>query len=255
MSLTFKEFTDFVTDVTANTHDIITNAYKADVQNFNYKEDLTIVTAIDLQIEQFIRNRIVERFSKHNIIGEEFEDYINSGANYWIIDPIDGTLSFARKVPLFGTMIGFMANDNPLYGCLHLPKLDNKLLTGDNENCFLDGKKLKSPPFTSWKDALVLTTDENRVSNSSYSENWQKLKKLDATFRTWGDCFGYYLLCIGEADLMFDIDLKPYDILPLLPILYGAGLSVLDLSEHRNYSTVIACKKELEDDIKEMFLD
>jgi fructose-1,6-bisphosphatase/inositol monophosphatase family enzyme len=60
-------------------------------------------------------------------------------------------------------------------------------------------------------------------------------------------------MCIGKADIMLDIDLKPYDILPLLPIVNGAGLLVIDISMKKNYSSVVVCKPELEGEMKKLF--
>ena len=42
-------------------------------------------------------------------------------------------------------------------------------------------------------------------------------------FRTWGDCYGYYLLASGKADIMLDLDMKIWDIMPLIPIIQGAN--------------------------------
>ena len=56
-----------------------------------------------------------------------------------------------------------------------------------------------------------------------------------------------------SADVMFDIDLKPYDILPVLPILSGSGMKVLDLSEKSDYTTIVACKPEILSTINEIF--
>ena len=98
-----------------------------------------------------------------------------------------------------------------------------------------------------------MTTDERRISKSRFYDNWLSLKELNAMCRTWGDCYGYYLLCTGHADVMFDIDLKPYDILPILPILLGSGIKILDLSEELDYTTIVACKPEILSTINEIF--
>ena len=71
-----------------------------------------------------------------------------------------------------------------------------------------------------------------------------------ATCRTWGDCYGYYLLCIGIADVMVDIDMKSHDIVPLIPILKGAGIELIELSRNDNLISVIAFKSEITEEIK-----
>ena len=147
----------------------------------------------------------------------------------------------------------FLDKGFPKYGSIQFPCLNNELLTGDSSKCYLNNNLLKRKNFSSWEKSLILTTDENRISRSRFYENWSRLKELNGMCRTWGDCYGYYLLCTGLADVMFDIDLKPYDILPVLPILMGSGIKILDLSEKSDYTTIVACKPEILSTITEIF--
>ena len=251
--LTFDEFITFVEEVTIKTSEDINNFFDLNIGNSRFKGDRSIVTDADICAETFIRKQISSKFCNHNIVGEELSDKsLNSDAK-WIVDPIDGTYNFAKGVPIFGTLIGFLYNELPTYGSLRLPKLGNDFIVGDNNLSFLNGKKLTTTPFKGWNDALILTTDEVRIFNSKISDQWQKLKKTGADFRSWGDCFGYFLVCQGKADAMFDLDLKPYDILPLIPILIGAGVAIIDLSEEQNYSSIIACKPEIKAKMQEDF--
>lgn len=254
MKPTFSEFYEFVSDLTFETSKSLFEQFNSDKLIQNRKEDGTLVTEADFNCETFIRKQIRKRYSNHGIIGEEFNDENRNVKYKWIIDPIDGTFSFAHKIPFFGTLIGFLENNKPIYGSLRMPLINNDFLSGDNEKCFLNDKLVRNVPYDGWKNSLVLTTDEVRVNDSPFNESWNFLKSTGASFRTWGDCYGYYLMCIGKADIMLDIDLKAYDILPLLPIINGAGLSVIDISNKNSYSSVVVCKPELEDEMKKLFL-
>jgi len=251
--LTFDEFISFVEEVTLKTSKVINNFFDSNNDNSCLKDDGSIVTDADIKAEKFIRKQLNDKFCNHNVIGEELSDKSSNSNCKWIVDPIDGTYNFAKGVPIFGTLIGFLYNEMPTYGSLRLPKLGNDFIVGDNNLCFLNGKKLTTTQFKGWSDALILTTDEVRIFNSKISDQWQKLKKTGANFRSWGDCFGYFLVCQGKADAMFDLDLKPYDILPLIPILRGAGVAIIDLSEEQNYSSIIACKPEMKAKMQQDF--
>ena len=251
--LTLNEFISFVEVVTTKTSVIINNFFDSNIGNSRFKDDGSIVTDADITAEKFIRDQISVKFSKHNIIGEELSDKSLKSDYKWIIDPIDGTYNFAKGVPMFGTLIGFLCEEKPTYGSLRLPKFQDDFIVGDNNICLYNGKKLNTSTFNGWDDALILTTDEVRIFNSKISSQWQKLKKSGANFRSWGDCFGYFLVCQGKADAMFDLDLKPYDILPLIPILKGAGVAIIDLSEEQNYSSIIACKPEIKHKMQQDF--
>ena len=58
----------------------------------------------------------------------------------------------------------------------------------------------------------------------------------------------------GKADAMLDIDLKPFDILPLIPILKGAGLSIVDFSKKKDFTSIVACKPEIEQEFAQLLI-
>ena len=252
--ISFPVFTEFVEKITTETSLSINKCFDTNIVNKRKKCDGTIVTDVDLNTEHFIREQIELSYPSHGIVGEELANKEKSAESIWIIDPIDGTFSFARGIPLFGTLIGYLYNDYPAYGCMRFPKLGNDLLVGDNDSCLLNGIKTECSPFVSWDESLILTTDEKSISQSSIASNWQRLKKREAQFRTWGDCYGYYLLCTGKADAMLDIDLKPFDILPLIPILKGAGLSIVDFSKKKDFTSIVACKPEIEQEFAQLLI-
>src|SRR5687768_9387255 len=68
------------------------------------KGDGSTVTQADRDAETRMRDWIVRRFPNDGILGEEFPEHQPGAARRWIIDPIDGTFSFIRGVPLWGTL-------------------------------------------------------------------------------------------------------------------------------------------------------
>ena len=89
-------------------------------------------------------------------------------------------------------------------------------------------------------DELVVTRIDRLARSIRDLQNIvYELKNKGGTFRTWGDCYGYYLLCSGKADAMFDIQLKPCDILPLLPIVTGAGCETIDFGDTPNQDMAV----------------
>lgn len=249
MDLSFDEFYSFTSSITNEAAEIILSQNENLVANI--KSDGTIVTETDLLVERHIRGKIEEKYQKHSIIGEELNDHQTGSRYTWIIDPIDGTTSYFHGTPLFGTLVGLLKDDQPVYGALRLPVLE-QMVAGDGNRCIINDRDSQSKNFKSWRESLLLTSDERRMEESSYSGAWNKLKKKGATFRTWGDCYGYYLLCSGNADAMFDIQLKPCDILPLLPILTGAGCKVIDFGNEPNMDLAV-CVPGLDEEIGILF--
>lgn len=250
MELTFDEFCSFTSTITKDASDIINSRDPSSIRT-EAKPDGTLVTNTDCDVEMFIRSRIEEKFPSHGIIGEEYDDKIKSSPYAWIIDPIDGTTSYHFGVPFFGILVGLLKDGNPVFGSMRLPML-NHMLVGDGSQCMIDGVRCKVKTFDGFERALILTSDDVRMSNSIYCESWNRLRESGASFRTWGDCYGYYLLCSGKADAMFDLDLKPCDILPIIPIIKGAGAKIVDFGI-KEATDLSACVPELGDKISTLF--
>jgi fructose-1,6-bisphosphatase/inositol monophosphatase family enzyme len=251
MELTFDEFYSFTSTITKEAADIIVSRDPSTIEA-RTKPDGTLVTETDLEVEMLIRSRIEEKFGDHGIIGEEYDDNIKSSAYTWIIDPIDGTSSYHLGVPFFGTLVGLLKYGKPLFGAMRLPMLD-QMLAGDGTQCIINNNRCNVKEFDGFEKCLILTTDEGRIIESTYCDSWKQLKKTGATFRTWGDCYGYYLLSAGKADAMFDIHLKPCDILPILPIVEGAGARIVDFGKNETCDLSV-CVPELEDEISNLFI-
>jgi len=249
-NVNFRDFRNFVGQIT-DFSELFSEMQKSGELSIEIKNDKTPVTEIDFQIEVSIRQAIENNFPDHSIIGEEFSDKINSSQCKWVIDPIDGTLSLTQGVPLFGTLLGFMVGDSPRYGSIRFPLLGNKLIIGDGKKTFEDDKLIHATIDKKIEDALILTSDENRVKRSEYCKNWNILNDNTAFHRTWGDCYGYYLVCSGKAQVMLDVDLKPCDILPIIPIIRGSGCEIIELK--KPFRDVLVCSRDIYQDIIKIF--
>ena len=247
MPVSFKEFYLFAEKATASVSSLFFE--KTEYVDAKFKLDGTLVTETDLVIENQIRNLIRETYPDHNIIGEEYNDSINDSDYTWTIDPIDGTLSFVHGVPLFGLLLGLSLKDVPLYGSMRLPMVRNEFIAGDSSVCLINGEQTRIRDFNGWQNSLVLTTDFERIQNSKYYEIYQMFLANGATSRTWGDCFGYYLLCSGRAELMMDLAMKDCDITPIVPIILGAGAKIIKLDG--SFNNIVACVPEIECSILE----
>ena len=88
----------------------------------DYKADGSEVTEADQGAERLLRHRIAERYPEHAIFGEEFGGTcVRDAEHLWLIDPVDGTASFAMGLPLFGTLIGYLRRGQPLVGVIGAP--------------------------------------------------------------------------------------------------------------------------------------
>src|ERR1700678_1462751 len=75
-----------------------------------WKLDQSPVTIADREAEQLLRTTLLGAFPDDGFLGEEFGDHPGKSGYRWIVDPIDGTRSFVRGVPLWGTLVGLEFN-------------------------------------------------------------------------------------------------------------------------------------------------
>lgn len=190
------------------------------------KSDETPVTVADREAEKVLRQRIRDAFPKHGIIGEEFGEENPDAEFVWILDPVDGTQSFAHGVPLFGTLIGLLHQGQPVLGCIDQPILKQRLV-GDGLRTCLNGEEVRMRnPEKGLAGCTLLSTDLIHVQQHQNWSGFQQLMEETRIFRTWGDCFGYLSVASGRADIMVDPILNPWDLLPVIPVLQGAGAKV-----------------------------
>ena len=215
------EFARFATRLALASGEKIRGHYQKDLV-ISRKADRSIVTQADREAETLMRDLIRREYPGHGILGEEFGRE-NEGAEFvWVLDPIDGTISFAHGSPLFATLIALLREDQPILGVIHNPVL-NELCMGNSAAATLNGTPVKMRETASLSEATLLATDIRGIQERWGREPFDRLLASVAVFRTWGDAHGYLMLAAGRADIMVDSKMSPWDILPLIPILRGAG--------------------------------
>jgi myo-inositol-1(or 4)-monophosphatase len=195
--------------------------------NIDVKLDNSPVTIADKKAEEVMRELIFKEFPTHGIIGEEFGSFNPDSEFVWVLDPIDGTKSFISGAMSFGTLIALLKNGKPIIGVINHPIL-NEYLVGDNESCELNGKIVKVRQCINISRAVLLTTDHLKIAKFQNPDGFNKLINKVQMYRNWGDCYGYYLVATGFADIMIDPIMNSWDSLALIPIINGAGGVISD---------------------------
>ncbi|HUH13632.1 MAG TPA: histidinol-phosphatase [Longimicrobiales bacterium] len=189
-----------------------------------HKADGTPVTVADREAERLLRERIEARFPAHGIIGEEFGSQRPDAARRWILDPIDGTKSFLRGVPLYGVMVALEEDGEAVLGVLHFPALSGETVyAARGHGCWWDGRRARVSEVADLSRALLLTTDAELLPREGRAEAWDRLRSRAAFTRTWGDCYGHALVATGRAEAMLDPVLETWDAAALAPIVDEAG--------------------------------
>jgi myo-inositol-1(or 4)-monophosphatase len=214
------------------------------------KSDASPVTIADRKAEETIRTEIKKRYPSHGIIAEEFGNENENAEFVWVIDPIDGTISFTTGCPLFGTLIGLLHEGKPVLGLINQPIID-QMCIGDNTLTTINGRPVRVREAENLSLATVLTTDVTNIEKYQNLANYENLRRQVRITRTWGDCYGYLLVSSGLADVMIDPIMNPWDLLPIIPVVRGAGavISAWDGGDPLTANSSVAASPKLHAEI------
>ena len=183
------------------------------------------VTAADRGAETSMRTLIREAFPAHGIIGEEYGAEQPDADYVWVLDPIDGTKAFISGMPLWGTLIALTRFGEPVFGMVHQPFIGERF-TGDGGAAHYRGpageRDLRVRPCASLQEAIIYTTSPV-LMNPADRECFFRVEKEARMSRYGGDCYAYCLLAAGLIDVIVETELKPHDVMALIPIITGAG--------------------------------
>jgi histidinol-phosphatase len=183
------------------------------------------VTAADRAGENAMRALIRKTFPSHGIQGEEYGAERSEAEYIWVLDPIDGTKSFIAGMPAWGTLIGLMRFGEPVFGMMHQPFIGEKF-SGDGGAAHYRGpagnRDLRVRECAGLAEALLFTTSP-LLMNEADRTIFRRVEDKVKLSRYGGDCYAYCMLAAGQIDLVIETEVKAHDIMPLIPIITGAG--------------------------------
>lgn len=192
------------------------------------KPDLTPVSDADLAVEQDIRQVLAHERPGDAVLGEEFGGDAVFAGRQWVVDPIDGTKSFVRGVPIWATLIALLDDGVPVVGVVSAPALHRRWWAARDLGAYVragdtaprrlavsgvtstGAASLGFSSLTGWKDAglrehfLALTDDVWRV-------------------RGYGDFLSYCFVAEGSVDIAAEPEVSLWDLAPLDVLVREAG--------------------------------
>ncbi len=188
------------------------------------------VTEADRRGEEVVRAAIDAEHPSHGILGEEFGHREGDGLT-WVIDPIDGTRAFMTGMVHWGVLLGLFDGEQPVLGVMVQP-YTGEVFRGDGERAWLTRggatRALEVRPCARLEDASLCVSSPHFYTDPGELRDLGRLEREVRLTRYGGDCYIFAMLAAGQLDLVLETGLNPYDILPLIPIIRGAGGVVTD---------------------------
>ena len=197
------------------------------------KPDDTPVTDADQRVEEVMRATLARVRPRDAVQGEE-QGRTGSGSRCWVLDPIDGTKSYLRGVPVWATLLALMVDDEVVAGVVSAPALGRRWWAARGGGAWVGRSLAKARRCTV---SSIGTLGDASLSHASL-DAWQRLDRLDSflalTRRCWrtrgyGDFWSYVLLAEGAVDIAAEPELKLHDMAAPALVVTEAGGAFTDL--------------------------
>lgn len=220
--MTAESYLQAVADVARAAGAVALRHYGKELR-IDLKGDGSPVTIADRSAEQAARQEVERLFPEDGFEGEEFGLTRTHARRRWIVDPVDGTRSFICGVPLWGTLVAVVEGDTVLAGAAFFPALGELVVAATGQGCWWNDSRCHVSRIKTMKDATTLTSQLPFGGTARQAAGWESLEKRIGMGRTWGDCFGYFLVATGRAEIMADPVVSSWDTAALFPIVTEAG--------------------------------
>jgi histidinol-phosphatase len=188
-----------------------------------WKSDQSPVTVADREAEQLIRTTLQKAFPQDGFLGEEFGDTPGTSGYRWILDPIDGTRSFVRGIPLWGVLVGLEYKNERIVGVCEMPCMDTTYHALRGEGAFRDEKRIRVTDETDMKKANAFYSGLHWFVKAGKEQEFFELVRRTDRQRGYGDFYGFMLVAQGSGEMMIEHGVHAWDIAAVEPIILEAG--------------------------------
>lgn len=218
------------------------------------KADRSPVTKADRECERLISRIISEEFPQDGILGEEGSSTVSRSGRRWLIDPIDGTRDFVRKLPFWSIQIALQDQGEVVAGIIYLPYRDEMFHAALDAGCFCNDTRLRASDV-SILDKAVLTISGFKDAWTSWKpEQIRYLTQHCWTVRAYGGCFDIAMLARGKVDLWLSGNGREWDYAPGVIIARETGAKYMtrDGSTRIDACHSVICAPGIEKEVRQV---
>lgn len=186
------------------------------------KADRSPVTQADRESEAVIVETLARAFPAHGVLGEELGAR-GPADTRWIIDPIDGTRNFVRRIPIWATLIALEEQGEVTVGVIHNPVTGDLYTATRGGGAHLHGTRLHVSDVAELAGATLVHAGLGLLREAGYWDGFVRLVDATDRQRGFGDYLGYTLLAEGKVEVYAELDLKPWDLAPCRLLVEEAG--------------------------------
>jgi histidinol-phosphatase len=188
-----------------------------------WKSDHSPVTVADREAEQLLRKTLLGAFPQDGFLGEESGDTPGSSGFRWIIDPIDGTRSFVRGIPIWATLVGLEYKDEQIAGVAEVPGLGHTYHALRGDGAYRNERRIHVSDVADMSKAMVFYSSLSWFVKAGREKTFLELTSRTERQRGFGDFYGHVLVAQGSGELMVEHGVHAWDVAAIKPIVEEAG--------------------------------
>lgn len=201
----------------------LARAYYETTFDIENKADNSPVTIADRQAEQLIRGLVTKHFPTDGFLGEEFGDQPADSGFRWVIDPIDGTRSFIRHIPIWATLIGLEYKGEQIAGVAYIPVFGQVYRALRGDGAFVNDRRIHVSDTDRLSESLMCYSSIGWFTKAGREQTFLELARRTQRQRGFGDFYGFVLVAEGACDLMLEHGVHPWDVAATKAIVEEAG--------------------------------
>ncbi len=188
-----------------------------------WKPDDSPVTMADKGAEQLLRQALLGKFPHDGFLGEESGSTAGTSGYRWIIDPIDGTRSFVRGIPIWGTMVGLEFKGALIAGVVRVPAMKQVFHALRGAGAFRDSRRIRVSDIKTLDKAHVYYSSISWFQRVGHEQQFLSLVRQTERQRGFGDFYGFMMIAQGSGEIMVEHGVHAWDLGALVPIIEEAG--------------------------------
>ena len=230
-------------------------------QDIRSKSAFDLVTEVDVNIERFLTDAILEAFPGDKIHAEELSSSQEIVGRTWVIDPIDGTCNFAHDIPTYGIQCCLFEDGQPQMAVIYLPCQDEMYTAMAGCGCFLNGKQVFVDKTVTADTAVISVGDFTHKSDRLAALQYKAVGYLYprvAKLRMYGAAsVDYAFFVSGRLSATVFTTRNLWDIAPGILMSQEAGAIIMGLDgipyDYSKEGVMLAANEEIAKLMKEAF--
>jgi histidinol-phosphatase len=230
-----------------------------------HKTDGSLVTPVDREAEQIIRELISKEFAGDGVLGEELGDTRKAPDTFrgwrWVVDPIDGTGSYVRGIPHWVLLIGIEHDAEPLAGLIDVPALNESLhaVKGAGATWTLSNGETRAARVSDIRaagDAFIEIGPARSFHRAEFGDIHQRLCIDTKRNRGWSDGYAFVLLATGRVDAAIHFGFHRWDLSAPMAIIEEAGGHMTDWKGQRDLDArhIVASNAHVHNDLLKLMM-